>query len=78
MNPLCRSIWKCINLDHANIHITKSKAVAENAALNDGVDDDDSVARENDDDDDFANAPTDSPFDNDELDDSELFDMDED
>ena len=47
------------------------------AALNDGVDDDDSVAREQEDDD-FANAPTDSPFDNDELDDSELFDMDED
>jgi hypothetical protein len=53
------------------VHITKSKAVAENAALNDGVDDeDDSVADE------FANAPTDSPFDDtDELDDSELFDM---
>jgi hypothetical protein len=61
----------------ANIHITKSKSVTENAALNDGVDDDDSVAREQEDDD-FANAPTDSPFDNDELDDSELFDMDED
>lgn len=53
-----------------NIHITKSKAVAENAALNDGVDDeDDSVV-------DFSHAPANDPFaDNDELDDSELFDM---
>ncbi len=56
----------------ASVHITKSKAVAENAALNDGVDDDDSVVDE---DDEFSNAPADSPFDTDELDDTELFDM---
>ena len=52
-----------------DVHITKSKAVAENAALNDGVDDEEDAN-------DFANAPTDNPFDDsDDLDDSELFDM---
>ena len=50
------------------VHISKSKAVNENAALNDGVDE------EEDDADEFANAPETSPFD-DDLDDAELFDM---
>ena len=50
------------------VHITKSKAVTENAALNDGVDETETETDE------FANAPETSPFD-DDLDDAELFDM---
>ena len=49
------------------VHITKSKKIAENAALNGGVDDeeDDSVF-------DTSGAPTDDPF----ADDADLFEMD--
>jgi hypothetical protein len=57
-------------------HMQKDKKATENEALNNGSDEeeDNSVARENEDNE-FANAPDDSPFD---MDDSELFDMDED
>lgn len=65
---------KLITTFDSSIHITKSKAVKENNALNSGVDEDNSVARE---DDEFSNPPVNDPFD-DDLDDSELFDMDED
>jgi hypothetical protein len=51
-----------------DVHIAKSKAVTENAALNDGVDETETETDE------FANAPETSPFD-DDLDDAELFDM---
>ena len=51
-----------------DVHIAKSKAVTENAALNDGVDETETETDE------FANAPETRPFD-DDLDDAELFDM---
>jgi hypothetical protein len=54
------------------IHIKLDNKAKENAALNDGVDEDNAV--EDTDDNEFANAPDSSPFDED---DAELFDLDD-
>jgi len=54
------------------IHIKLDAKAKENAALNDGVDEDNAV--EDTDDNEFANAPDSSPFDED---DAELFDLDD-
>lgn len=53
------------------VHIKLDKKATENAALNEGVDED---VADDDDDNEFANAPETSPFDDD---DSELFDLDD-